>query len=281
MDHLNKTMIDLVTPEKNVSIDESMTLWRGRNNRQKYGIKFLELCTHDGLVLTDEDYGGEGFQDPNNLGQTRVIVLKLIKPYLNKGYYVFTDNYYNSVQSTGYLSSKSSYIAGTLRKDRKSNPKELTARKLSKGQMNFRSRRNITLCKWKDKRDILMISNTRKSEMVYVSNGHGKAKQKPNMIRDYSEFIPSINRSDQMLSFYSAFRKTLRYKKCVNLYRKFAVINKGISHLVTLREVPIKGLTGQRKMKVTERPATNLHYLVSIQDKQAGKKATRKCRRCN
>ena len=46
MDHLNKTMIDLVTPEKNVSIDESMTLWRGRNNRQKYSIKFLELCTH-------------------------------------------------------------------------------------------------------------------------------------------------------------------------------------------------------------------------------------------
>ena len=256
MDHLNKTMIDLVTPEKKVSIDESMTLWRGRNNRQKCGIKFLELCTHDGLI----------------------------KPYLNKGYYVyvFTDSYYNSVQSTGYLSSKSSYITGTLRKDRKSNPKELTARKLSKGQMNFRSRRNVTLCKWKDKRDILMISNTRKSEMVYVSNGHRKAKQKPNMIRDCSEFIPSINRSDQMLSFYSALRKTLRwYKKCVNLYRKFAVINKDISHLVTLREVPIKGLTGQRKMKVTERPATNLHYLVSIQDKQAEKKTTRKCRQCN
>ena len=29
MDHLNKGMLEVITPEKNLSIDESMMLWRG------------------------------------------------------------------------------------------------------------------------------------------------------------------------------------------------------------------------------------------------------------
>ena len=30
IEHFNKTMLDLVTPKKNLSIDGSMMLWRGR-----------------------------------------------------------------------------------------------------------------------------------------------------------------------------------------------------------------------------------------------------------
>ena len=97
-----------MTPEKNLSIDESMVLWRGRlvfrqyinNKRHKYGIKFYELCIYDGLVFTAEAYGGQGFNDENNLGQTAATVLKLMTPFLNKGYHVFIDNYYNSVSLT-------------------------------------------------------------------------------------------------------------------------------------------------------------------------------------
>ena len=128
-EHFNKTMLELIAPKKNLSI-ESMMLWRGRlifrqyikNKRNKYGIKFYELCTHDGLVLSAEIYGGQGFNDVNNPGQTAAIVMKLMEPYLEKGYHVFIDNYYNSVSLTEFLSSKGTYITGTLRKDRKRNP---------------------------------------------------------------------------------------------------------------------------------------------------------------
>ena len=136
LDHLNAVMRELVTPENNLSIDESMMLWRGRlvlrqyikNKRHKYGIKFYELCTYDGLVLTA--YGGQGFNDENNLGQTAATVLKLMTPYLDKGYHVFTDNYYNSVSLTEYLSRHSTYITGTLRADRKRNPKKVFKEKV-------------------------------------------------------------------------------------------------------------------------------------------------------
>lgn len=113
MDHLNEVMQKLVTPEKNLSIDESMMRWHGRlvfrqyikNKRHKYGIKFHELCTYDGLVFTLEAYGGQGFNDEHSLRQTGATVLKLMNPYLNKGYHVFTDNCYNSVFLTEFLSS--------------------------------------------------------------------------------------------------------------------------------------------------------------------------------
>ena len=40
---------------------------------------------HDGLVLTVETYGVQGFNDKHSLGQTAAIVLKLINLFLNKG----------------------------------------------------------------------------------------------------------------------------------------------------------------------------------------------------
>ena len=75
-----------MTTEKNLSIDESMMLWRGKlvfsqyitNKHHKYGIKFYKLCTYDGLVLTAEAYGRQGFNDENNLGQTAATVLKIM-----------------------------------------------------------------------------------------------------------------------------------------------------------------------------------------------------------
>ena len=52
----------------------------------KYGAKFFELCTNDGLVLHIQIYSGIKFTNTESLGQTGSIVLHLMEPYLNKGY---------------------------------------------------------------------------------------------------------------------------------------------------------------------------------------------------
>ena len=66
------------------------------------------------------------------VGQTAAIALKLMEPYLEKQ---LTNNYYNSVSLTEFLSSKGIYITGTLRKDRKRNLKKVISMKLIMGQM--------------------------------------------------------------------------------------------------------------------------------------------------
>ena len=75
-------MLDVKTPEKNLSVHESMMLWCRR----------LVFRQYDGFVSTVEAYGGRGLYDEHNLDQTAAIVLKLMKPFLNKGYHAFIDN---------------------------------------------------------------------------------------------------------------------------------------------------------------------------------------------
>ena len=96
---------------KELSLDESMMLSRGRlvfrqyikNKRHMYRIKIFELYTNDGVVLKTEIYSGWKFQDPQSLGQTGAVVLHLMEPYLDKGYHLFTDNWYNSLPLTKNL----------------------------------------------------------------------------------------------------------------------------------------------------------------------------------
>ena len=117
INHLNNTMPEIYTPHKELSLDESMMLWRGRlvfrqyikNKRHKYGVKFFELCSDDGLVMKVQIYSGTKLTDTESLGQTGSIVLHLMEPYLDKGYHLFTNNWYNSVSLTEYMSKKNIY----------------------------------------------------------------------------------------------------------------------------------------------------------------------------
>lgn len=60
-------MSSVYYPGKELSLDESMMLWRGRllfrqyikGKRHKYGIKFYSLCEPDGLCLNFVLYSGK------------------------------------------------------------------------------------------------------------------------------------------------------------------------------------------------------------------------------
>ena len=120
-------------------------------------------------------------------------------PFLNKGYHVFTDNFYNSVALTD-LSKQKMYVAGTLR-DRKRKPDKVTSKKLKTGEVIWRSLNDITVCKWKDKTEVLAISNAHQVEMVSISHRRGKEKMKPSIVIDYNEAMSGIHRNDEMLSY--------------------------------------------------------------------------------
>ena len=160
------------------------------------------MCTHDVIILRVSIYGGKSIKE-NDLGKTAGVVIHLMNDYLDKGYSLFTDNYY---------SRRSTYITGTLRKDRKGNPKSVTKAMLKKGEVVWKSQGEVVVCKWKDKRDILTISTAHIPEMVRVTNRRGQEKMKPNLIKHYNTFMSGIDRSDQMLSYHSSLRKTW-YKK--------------------------------------------------------------------
>jgi len=106
---------------------------------------------------------------------------------------------------------------GTLRKNRRGNSVEVVSKKLKRGELITRKNKSgITILKWKDKRDVLMLSTKHSTEMATV---HKKfySREKPKVVVDYNLGKSSIDLSDQMIAYSSPLRKTLKW------YRKLAV----------------------------------------------------------
>ncbi|XP_067136002.1 piggyBac transposable element-derived protein 4-like [Centruroides vittatus] len=134
LNHFNNIMHQNYVPDKNMCIDESMMLWRGRlhfrqyikNKKHKYGVKLYELCESDGIVMKISIYSGKSEGIDSNLGHTNDVVLHLLEDYLDKGYTVYMDNFYNSVALTKLLTTRKTYVCGTLQNNRKGNPRDVS-----------------------------------------------------------------------------------------------------------------------------------------------------------
>uniref|UniRef100_A0A1B6F8W5 PiggyBac transposable element-derived protein domain-containing protein n=1 Tax=Cuerna arida TaxID=1464854 RepID=A0A1B6F8W5_9HEMI len=73
-----------------------------------------------------DDLGGKG-----HAGN---VVLHLMRDFLNKGHSLYMDNFYNSVTLASKFLANKTYCTGTLRVDRKFNPRTVVAAKLKKGE---------------------------------------------------------------------------------------------------------------------------------------------------
>ncbi|XP_030747681.1 piggyBac transposable element-derived protein 4-like [Sitophilus oryzae] len=298
LDHFNKIMEDHYVPDKNVCIDESMILWRGRlffrqyikNKKHKYGIKLYELCESAGMVLKIKVYCGKSEPTENDLGHAASVVLHLMEKYLDKGYILYTDNFYNSVGLTNNMTARKTYICGTLRSNRKGNPKYVVSKKLKKGECIWQRRKSVVVCKWKDKREVLTISNLHKVQMVQVRNKNGKVSMKPNIIKDYNAGMSGIDQSDQMLSYYSALRKTIRWPKKIalhilelyihNTYLLFRKSTGSKIKSLKFREMFVSTLLGDKMPTYNRVQRGDFHYLEAIPPTEKKQRPTRACRVC-
>lgn len=128
----NNKMSAIYEPSENLSLDESMVLFRGRlvfcqyikNKRHKYGIKLYMLTEPEGLVHRIMIYSGQGHDTSTDFSHTEYVVLKLMEGLDSCGRSLYMDNYYNSIKLDITLLNKGTYIIGTLRANRKGNLKK-------------------------------------------------------------------------------------------------------------------------------------------------------------
>ena len=136
LDHLYELFQTTYTPSAEVALDESLLLWKGRlafrqyipNKRSRFGIKVFNVCEKTGYVYRFRVYTGT--QDPvtdinnilpndaHHLGTTGKLVVFMMMPLLHKGYSLFVDNYYTSVELFHYLHGNGTNVCGTVRKNR-------------------------------------------------------------------------------------------------------------------------------------------------------------------
>lgn len=78
------------------------------------------------------------------------------------------------------------HLLGTLRKNRRGNPKAVVAQQLKRGEVIARQNKNgVTILKCKDKRDVLMLSTKHSAEMTTIQK-RNCSKEKPKMVVEYN-----------------------------------------------------------------------------------------------
>ena len=145
LDHLHEKF-QVYEPRQAVCVDESLLLWKGRLIFHQYillksatfGIKIYLCCKSDGSVKGSGGYCYcfkvyAGKEDPVNevqpvleavgvdnpsMSASEKMVLYLIVPLLNKGYHVYTNNWYTSLRLYMYLLEKNTLACSTVRENR-------------------------------------------------------------------------------------------------------------------------------------------------------------------
>jgi len=78
----------------------------------------------------------------------------------------------------------------------------------------WRRKNCVYVSKWKDNRDVLCITTKVQPKLVQSENrlGHqiGHQKNEPAEIVEYNNYMSGVDRSDQMVCYYSSPRKTYK-----------------------------------------------------------------------
>ena len=134
----------LYMPGRDVTIDESLMLYKGRLGwvqyiplkRARFGIKLFLLCeSKSGYVWSMIIYTGKGTQlNPLYEGMpvSSQVVLSLMQPLLGNEHCVITDNFYTSPQLVDHLINNDTDIYGTVKPTRKEMPPEMKKKKSKK-----------------------------------------------------------------------------------------------------------------------------------------------------
>ncbi|KAI5636944.1 transposase IS4 domain-containing protein [Phthorimaea operculella] len=148
---------------------------------------------------------------------TETIVMELCEPYLQKWHTTYMDRFFTSPTIIDLLWINGMRAVGTVMGNRRGLPQEWRQQQLEKNEMTFCHRGNMTACKWKDKRDVLMLTTKHAatwSEVTSKVKGAGVVmRQKPDCILDYNRNKIGVDLNDQYVSYYALERKTMKWWK--------------------------------------------------------------------
>ncbi|RXN17129.1 piggyBac transposable element-derived 4-like protein [Labeo rohita] len=234
-------------PHRDLYIDESLLLWKGRlrfrqyipSKRKRFGIKLFMLC--DGLtgyVLNVIVYTGSSTDITHTpgLGVSGSVVLTLLKPYLGRGHTLYVDNWYTSPSLLHNLLRAKTEACGTVRANRKGMPH--FRNKMSSGEADFKSCEEMLAVKWHDKRDVHMLTTVHSAEMSpsgMIDHITGDEKIKPQCVLDYNKKMGAVDKVDMMDSFVGCTRKTLKWWVDALLLTTHFVSLLGISRMRSLQ----------------------------------------------
>ena len=211
LDAAVKNFQSCYTPTENLSIDESMIGFKGRlaflqympKKPQKWGIKAWVLAdAANGYVWNWKLYTGKEDNVPANLGLVHRVVLDLLDDdrLRNKGYRIFMDNFYSSPDLFRDLQKEGFEACGTLRSNRRGIPEEVKSARLRKGESHFSMDDSLLYMKWRDKREVLMLSTfhddtfIEKRRRTRLASDGVETIEKPSVVEEYNLHMGGVDK---------------------------------------------------------------------------------------
>ncbi|XP_030758008.1 uncharacterized protein LOC115883739 [Sitophilus oryzae] len=153
------------------------------------------------------------------------VVVYMLSNLLDEGTEVILDNWYVSVRLVVFLLTRNTYVTATIRTNR-GVPSELTHIQLEKEQSCFIRKGDGLIVRYKDKKDIYVITSKLTGNFVQkdqYSVAHKRivvivVLQKPSHVDHYNLNMGAVNATDQDLESYNAARKTYAWFKKVGIY---------------------------------------------------------------
>ncbi|KAJ1180285.1 hypothetical protein NDU88_005507 [Pleurodeles waltl] len=207
LDHFVDRFSEVYVPGKEISVDESLVLFKGRSvfkqyipsKRAGYEIKSYLLSenstgyVYNFRVYTSRDSSIDPPGCPATFGVSEQIVWELARRLFNKGHHLYVDHFYTGVQLFKELFRVDTVACGTIRSNRKGYPRELVCKKLERGQCSA-------------------LRNNELLALKFVAVwGQVAEVRKPACILDYNRHMGGVDRVDQRLEPYTALLVSLLF----------------------------------------------------------------------
>ncbi|CAF1652317.1 unnamed protein product [Adineta ricciae] len=182
-----------------ITIDETMVSWKGRllfkqyipDKSYKYGVKIYKVASMTGYTWNFMVYTGKQSS-------------------------IAADNFFTTISLAQYLLRNDTYLIGIFRSNRAGSLREVAEKKLKHGEVyGLQNKDGMTLIKWKDKRDVLMISTKPSYSATVIdtkkTNKLNERIMKPQFVMDYNQGKQGIDLSDQLSSYYTCLRRSIKW----------------------------------------------------------------------
>lgn len=224
VDLFNNTMEEAYYPERNLCID-SLVLWRDclafkqhvSYKQYKDGVKLYLLREPDGMILKLSVCAVSKDSEISDKWRANQIVHELMAKKLHQGHALYTDHFYTDIELAYELLNNGVYITGILKRT-DGVPIEIIEKKLRKGElMATYSEDGVSIQKWKDKREIILLSTEHKGEIVEIQGTRGQ-KKIPKSLLAYKQNVGGIDMIDQAHLYHPCGGKTLRWNQKLGIY---------------------------------------------------------------
>lgn len=224
MEALQEKFSAFFAPFEDLCIDESLMPWRGRlsfrqyipSKRHRFGVKMFVLSdVRTGYILRFFVYtrATTAVTIMKEIGFTGSIVIELLKDFLDKGHSLFVDNWFTSPALFEFLLSKRTNACGTVRTNRRGLPKFA---KLHQGEVDSYHTNTMLALKWRDRRDVHMLSTMHGAELAEAEKVDwktGEKKKKPKCVLEHNQKMGLVDKVDIQLSLSESIRKTMKWNK--------------------------------------------------------------------